>query len=492
MAELVGLVASSFALAEVTIKAGDVKNVPETISDLMEQIDCFDPMLCEVESKFSQNQLPPEIWSNATAMRSLATCRKVVVKLSDIAGTLSTLVGSEKRARRAKGRMKVVLKKSELASLEQRLRTAVTMLQSAQMGYMTTLLQVQPDIIAEKMMSRFNDSHVMNAVSVNARSTSERAKNTSNQSGSRQLDEALKDHSKSDLVQFKSSSMTSPTSAKSKQHPPWEEVSPWGYFKIEKTSTGYAMKAQYPSWLASSIRVWSLNYTRILYSGWTHSFRTYNIRPIASPIFVAVMNNDVCQVQAMFQSGQGSPFDRDENGETLLHYASQYMAMKSYWFLNNMDLQLDGLNKWGHTPLDTFGRYYDDWGATAQSDIVTALSPLVAQARTLVLNDEELPRRCRCPLIADWSLFQLAQPFLCPMHREASLGSRLNYLHTIIEDSPVEVEQVEFFLGEEWVNNPDKVCNVCFGREDVFLIHVVAEAVSQLSRITWSKNAGFI
>ncbi|KAK8862805.1 ankyrin repeat-containing protein [Apiospora arundinis] len=86
MAEVLGAVASGIALAEVAWKAGgavsklkrlwnETKNVPETIADLMIQIECLDPAIWEAETHFVHTGLPPELWDDAAARKSANCCR---------------------------------------------------------------------------------------------------------------------------------------------------------------------------------------------------------------------------------------------------------------------------------------------------------------------------------------------------------------------------------------------------------------------------------
>jgi len=147
MAELLGTVASGFAVAEVAGKAGgavfklkklwdEINNVPETIADLMMQIECLDPAIWEVETQFVHSEFPPQLWNDVAARKSTQCCRIALRKLNDLVGDLAIQVSSTKRMNRKLARLKVVLKKDELRALEKRLETAVRMLQSAQNGYM--------------------------------------------------------------------------------------------------------------------------------------------------------------------------------------------------------------------------------------------------------------------------------------------------------------------------------------------------------------------
>lgn len=146
MAEVLGAVASSIALAEVAGKAGgavlklkrlwdEINNVPDTIADLMMQIECLDPAIWEAETHFAQSTLPPLLWNDAAARRSAQCCRTALQRLTDLVDDLSVQVNTAKRGKRKMAYLRVALKTDELRKLEKRLETAVRMLQSAQNGY---------------------------------------------------------------------------------------------------------------------------------------------------------------------------------------------------------------------------------------------------------------------------------------------------------------------------------------------------------------------
>ncbi len=146
MAEVLGVVASGIAVAQVATTLGsavvrlkalweEVREVPERIADLMEQIDCLDPALWEAERLLSENELPAELWTDISARRSAEYCRKALRKLTALIDDLSAKIHSPKSPTRKIGRFRAVLKKDTLNILESRLESAVRLLQLAQQGY---------------------------------------------------------------------------------------------------------------------------------------------------------------------------------------------------------------------------------------------------------------------------------------------------------------------------------------------------------------------
>lgn len=65
-------------------------------------------------------------------------------------------------------------------------------------------------------------------------------------------------------------------------------------------------------------RAWEVTISRPP-GGWDTKFRTYNVIPQDSPLFKCCTGGNLQGVQALFSSGEASPFDVDNNGLTALH-----------------------------------------------------------------------------------------------------------------------------------------------------------------------------
>jgi hypothetical protein len=149
MAELLGIVASSLTVLEVAAKAGErvialkrlwdeIKNVPETIKNLMRQIDIIDPVLAQMEVDCAEFALRPGsmIWNDHSTKLSVYYCREAMQNLSGLISDLATDIDSAKRAKRGAAKLKVALKKETLANCECRLQNAVHLLMVAQQCYL--------------------------------------------------------------------------------------------------------------------------------------------------------------------------------------------------------------------------------------------------------------------------------------------------------------------------------------------------------------------
>lgn len=147
MAETLGVAASGITVAQISMQVGgtvlklkklwdEIKAVPDDIADLMEQIECLSPILCETENGFNQSGLPPISWDELASRPTSMYCRKALQNLTVMVDELSYQINSAKKRHRKIAAVKVVLKKDLLRKLERRLESAVRMLTLAQQSYL--------------------------------------------------------------------------------------------------------------------------------------------------------------------------------------------------------------------------------------------------------------------------------------------------------------------------------------------------------------------
>jgi hypothetical protein len=138
MAEVIGVVASGIAIAQLTSEVAksiiklkgfwdQVKDAPDEISYLMRELETLNNILCELEpSKIPHHQ---ELISGSHAFRqSLAQCREGTSELTDLTDTLSLEMSSSKKLQRVRGRVKMVLKNEQIKRYKSRLKGAIRLL----------------------------------------------------------------------------------------------------------------------------------------------------------------------------------------------------------------------------------------------------------------------------------------------------------------------------------------------------------------------------
>lgn len=94
--------------------------------------------------------------------------------------------------------------------------------------------------------------------------------------------------------------------------------SKWGRFGMTYTKGTGAWQAciQWPSWIAATRFEFLSNPTA---SGWNYQYRVYNIISPTSEIINRVRKGDIKGVRELFDTGKASPFDKDDEGNSLLH-----------------------------------------------------------------------------------------------------------------------------------------------------------------------------
>ncbi len=89
-----------------------------------------------------------------------------------------------------------------------------------------------------------------------------------------------------------------------------------GSFSFVSSTGAFAARIQSPVWL--SRRALDVHYSAS-YSGWKIRLRPWTRQPASSEVFQFVEKNDIAGMQRLFESGEASPYDRDQHGWTLLH-----------------------------------------------------------------------------------------------------------------------------------------------------------------------------
>jgi hypothetical protein len=145
MAEIVGLVASSIAIIETAGKVAsavltlkklwdEIQDVPDTIRNLMTEIEVLEPILTAIEDDFKSTGAP--LPNDRASQLTLAYCRKAVEDLDDLVQNLTIKLDAVKRVRRVKAKFRVSLEKESLRRLQDRMQAAIRLLTLTQQTYL--------------------------------------------------------------------------------------------------------------------------------------------------------------------------------------------------------------------------------------------------------------------------------------------------------------------------------------------------------------------
>ncbi|KAI1117746.1 hypothetical protein F5Y14DRAFT_439039 [Nemania sp. NC0429] len=453
MAEALGVAASGIAVFQVATLVGksiiklkqlwdDLQDVPSSIRDLLDQIECLDPALWEAEHTFDHASLPPMIWDNSIASRSTAYCRKALNSLSELVDELALQINRPGKLRSKVAAGKVVLKKEQLKSLERRLQNAVMMLTLAQQSYLVALTSIQPHIIMQGFKG------IITPLTT----------------------QALQNHLQLDQL------------ADSDTHghrlPP-QAVEPADDLETEnrlrprrrtpkRYETVRAIRFQLPTWLCQT--TWELQSSRS-YGNWKLNLRYYSVVPFGGEVFRIAEWGTVHQLEMLVASGQASPYDRDAHfGFTLLHYA------------------LIGLNK-------PMARYLLDIGLSpSEGKDWFSMEELeeICDSSSYTFNLDG--KMCTCNYgLASGDILSVVQHLECPQHEATTLVSRLKQLWQwdfYIRDPKV----ISDILQPYWSEDISALCTASMVT-GFPLIHIIAKAMTYPGRrlmTEWAALAGTV
>ncbi|EEY21631.1 predicted protein [Verticillium alfalfae VaMs.102] len=269
MAEIVGLVASSFALAEVVGKIGggvlklkrmwdEVKDVPESIQDLFKRLDLILPMVARIARDIETGAT---VFDDMEAVEScILSCQQVISDEATMMNDLIVQIDATKRMKRARDMVRVALKRDVLERHEKKLEGMIQILMLAHSEYSRACTKAIPTVIVQHLSA----------------------------SG------YVAKQRPGDMNEVEEKSVYNLMSP----------LDPFPcLFNLGSHGTERGFRLQPPWWLTH--QAWEL---RVL-SGWQWHFRAYNFVPDDSPVISSVLNGDMNTLLQLFEEGRASPFD---------------------------------------------------------------------------------------------------------------------------------------------------------------------------------------
>ncbi|RWA12556.1 hypothetical protein EKO27_g2574 [Xylaria grammica] len=445
--QLVIVAASGIAVAQVAAQVGksiiklkqlwdELRNVPSTIGDLLDQIECLDPALWEAENTFDQASLPPMFWDNGLASRSTAYCRKALSSLTELVDELTLQINRPGKFRSKIASAKVVLKKEQLKTLERRLQNAVRMLTLAQQSYLvlvsgqiyydthidkcpSALTRVQPNIIIQK----FTEITTPLIVQTLQRDF---------QFGQLESSDACR-------RQLPSQATKPAVDGDVENNVPTLRQPP------HRRGSGRSFRFRVP-WLSQT--TWELQSSRS-YGNWKLNLRCYSAVPMGSEVFEIARVGTPRELQMLCARGLASPYDRHcMTGFTLLHLAMWSLNQPMVEHLLDIGLDLsEGTNSHTTDRLESFFDFLD-----TPSDPERKACTCDISLRSKVLN-------------------KFFRRFECPSHETTPLESRLKrlkFFEHFVNDPMVIPE----YLQPYWSRDLRAVCATSTGT--INLVHVMA------------------
>ncbi|KAI8159864.1 hypothetical protein K4K49_007428 [Colletotrichum sp. SAR 10_70] len=148
MAEVLGVVSSAIAVAELAGKFGlsvmklkqlwdEIQDIPEEMNRIMRQLEILKPVLAGMEADFVQQQRHKVYFNSATNLQaSIEYCRDAVNDLESLAEDLQARISTAKRSRRNITKLKVSFKKEDIRKYQERIGWALHLISLSQQSYM--------------------------------------------------------------------------------------------------------------------------------------------------------------------------------------------------------------------------------------------------------------------------------------------------------------------------------------------------------------------
>lgn len=157
MAEALGLVSSVISVAELAARIAtstmtlkrlwdDVKDVPEEVNTLMEQLELLSHFIAEMENQLVQTP-EPKTKHLTTTNQGLVYCRRAVAGLEGLIEDIQSQLFSKRKLKRKIAQTKVSLKREQIQSYQKKLQNALQLLSLSQQSY---LMYVSVEYVVSK------------------------------------------------------------------------------------------------------------------------------------------------------------------------------------------------------------------------------------------------------------------------------------------------------------------------------------------------------
>jgi hypothetical protein len=147
MAEILGIVSGSIAVAETASAVlelkrlwNEVRDAPDYVDSLIDQLSFVHPLLTETETELRVDE--KLLASSVTARLSLKYCKRILWDLDGVAHDLRQQIEGKRRLSRGKAKVKVTLGKDAICPLQKRMQDALQLLGIAQQTYLMWVLKL--------------------------------------------------------------------------------------------------------------------------------------------------------------------------------------------------------------------------------------------------------------------------------------------------------------------------------------------------------------
>ncbi|KAF4470777.1 hypothetical protein FALBO_2329 [Fusarium albosuccineum] len=291
------------------------RDLPGEIQGLIKRLEGYIPIFKSIQKQLCSQDFVSALEDDVLIADSLAFCMRAHRTLESTVEDLTLQLNAKKGFKRRLAAVKMVIGKDKLDQLKNKLTESIELLNLSFMAWNMAVARRTPEVIVSRITRQINTyAERVQPPRPTVVEITEDSKHTqkdlSVETVERVSEDTTEPHNQSAVV---------PRSAQKlvKTYSP----SKLGRFALTYTTNTGAWQAyvQWPSWLSSS--VYELQSSPTV-CGWTYSYRTYNIISSKSEIIMKIQSGDKAGVLELFSSRKASPFDKDQNGDSLLYHAA--------------------------------------------------------------------------------------------------------------------------------------------------------------------------
>ncbi|KAF4449123.1 hypothetical protein F53441_7519 [Fusarium austroafricanum] len=279
------------------------QDLPQEIQVLMRRLHGYKCVFEAMDQKFPNQALFDTLPTYTLVQDNLRASMEALVMLRENADHLNSKLEARKGFKRRLAAAKIIIGKESSDGLTTRLNESIALLNLSLQAWNMTITIMTPDLIATQL------TKTLKAHCENFQPT-------------KQLPIEAEEESQPCLeIEKRENDQLSPTLKSDIQCSKIYTPSKWGRFAMGYTTATGAWQAyfQWPSWLSTSVCELQSTPTGC---GWTYNYRVYNIVSSKSDVIKRITEGDKAGVLELFEKRQASPFDKDENGCSLLYHAA--------------------------------------------------------------------------------------------------------------------------------------------------------------------------
>jgi hypothetical protein len=327
MAETIGLVSGVLTIAQMVGELGvltiklkilwdQIDAVPRRVHGLLDEIRVLGPLLLDVDNQLKHGGIRQEIWNASYAVCTAHYCREAFEAVSSLVTDLHHEIHSSSPFMQKVKSAKIMLKENKIEFLEQRLKRALGILQMCLQCYslwvsLTSFVLVElscNDLTTPRAIGKASydmNAKVLSLLQDNRTICLSAATSTNPQT----VDSA---GLVGETFQQRRSQNRPYPRAKTKFY----KSDCFGTVSLSASSKDsfYVFTFHPPPWLAKV--AWGF---KACYGLQQFNIRHYNVRSKDSSIFSCIRSRDLVGILRLFGDRSASPFDRDEDGLSLLH-----------------------------------------------------------------------------------------------------------------------------------------------------------------------------